>query len=96
MKVHADVWIHSGTWSKVGHGDPDPLSVINDSMVWQIYTVLLTPLLGVVGQGQKRPLNCIPTNPEKGSFAQKKALILNPGIMSPDHFEWLGPKIVLN
>lgn len=96
MEVHTDVWIHSVTRSKVGPGDPDPPPVIHDSMVWQICTVLLTPLLGVVGQGQKRPLSSIPTDLEKGFFAQKKALIVNPGIISPDHFEWLGPKIVLN
>lgn len=72
-----------------------PSLVIHNSVVWQIYTVLLTPLLGVVGQGQRRPLSCIPTNPGKDSFAQKKALIVNPGIVSLDHFEELEPKIVL-
>lgn len=92
------MWIHSGIWSKAGLGDLEggfPPLMIHYSMVWQIYALLLTPLGGVVGQGQRRPLSCIPTSPGKDSFAQKKTLIVNPGTISPEHFEGLGPNTVL-
>lgn len=72
-------------------------STLNDSWFYGVTNLCCASdtAEGVVGQVQRRPLSCIPTNPGKDSFAQKKTLIVNPGTVSPEHFEGLGPKIVL-